>query len=353
MDKNSKTVNMAAEYKKLALRYKTLEAQLRQSISKKEHHEVVFKLEKEVEGLEKELDRAKAEQQKNSAMNKQFSSLEEQLATQSRASSTQARMMESVAAKIAQGFVASSVHLQALSRNRELEEQIRGMVSKDEYSSLQRRYEEVSRQIGSMVQATEYYTTKQKLDDVTRQLGTTVPASQYTSLKAENEELENAVSSMVPRDQLITAEAKVQELEAKLAEHVPQAIYDELVSKVVALAEEVTGGSHAAEAESAPQADEQPTQAPEAFAPEPSPGPMDESPSEPFEPMTISDEMVAQASQEPAPEITEVQTQLAELTSRANEATEIQPERALTSDETSINLAIASVSATDTTESTA
>ncbi len=70
------------------------------------------------------------------------------------------------------------------------------------------------------------------------------------------------VSSMVPREQLASSDARVAELEARLAEHVPQSIYDELVSKVISLAEAVTGGAIPAEETKAePQV--------EATAPEP------------------------------------------------------------------------------------
>ena len=61
--------------KKLALRCKTLEVQLRQSVSKKDHHEVTSKLEHQIDILERDLDRARSENQKTIAVTKQIAEL--------------------------------------------------------------------------------------------------------------------------------------------------------------------------------------------------------------------------------------------------------------------------------------
>src|SRR5712664_948003 len=153
--------------KKLALRCKTLEVQLRQSVSKKDHHEVTSKLEHQIDILERDLDRARAENQKTIAVNKQIAeledlisslaktanaqgktidSVEEDAATSAKALAAQTKIIETIAAKIAQGTVPSQVHLHSLSKIRELEEEKRGMVRKFEYNSLEARCQELSRQ---------------------------------------------------------------------------------------------------------------------------------------------------------------------------------------------------------------
>jgi hypothetical protein len=100
-----------------------------------------------------------------------------------------------------------------------LEEQIKGMVSRSEYSALETSYEDAKQQVVSMV-----------------------PLTDYDSLKQNVQELENAISAMVPKEQFISSETRAKELEVKLTERIPQSMYDELVSKVVQLAEDVTGG---------------------------------------------------------------------------------------------------------------
>ncbi len=260
----SKVESQIDDAKKLALRCKTLEVQLRQSVSKKDHHEVTSKLERQIDSLERDLDRARAEHQKTIALNKQIAGveglissliktanaqgktldfIEDEASTRGKALSAQGKILDNLAAKMAQGTVPSNVHLQSLSKIRDLEEDKRGMVRRFDYNSLEARCAELSRQLGTMVPSSDYSSLKEKFDDVTKQVENMVPASDYSALKQKVEELEGTVSSMVPREQLVSSDARVRELETRLAEHVPQSIYDELVSKVVSLAEAVTGGA--------------------------------------------------------------------------------------------------------------
>src|SRR5712692_7012039 len=249
--------------KKLALRCKTLEVQLRQSVSKKDHHEVTSKLEHQIDILERDLDRARSENQKTIAVTKQIAELEdlissimkaanaqtktldsvdEETTASGKALNSQGKIIETIAAKIAQGTVPSQVHLHSLSKIRELEEEKRGMVRRFEYNSLESRFQELQKQIATMVPASEFAALKEKFDDATRQMASMIAASDYSALQQRVGELEGSISSMVSREQLSSAEARVTELESRLAEHVPQSVYDELVSKVVSLAEAVTGG---------------------------------------------------------------------------------------------------------------
>ncbi len=329
----SKVEGNSNEVKKLALRCKTLEVQLRQSIPKKEHNEVVSKLERENSYLEKDLDRTKTELQKTTALNKQLSAIADQITVQNKATTAQGRIIDSLLTKVSQGTVPASIHLQSLSKARELEEQIRGMVSKTEYASVERRCEELSGRMNTMVAVSEYSSLKQRFEELSRQFNNTVPASEYSSIKQKCEELENTISSMVPKEQLSSAEASVRELESRLAQHVPQNVYDELVSKIVSLAEDVTGGALTAEgAEAAAQAEAgegAPTGPAEQVTEE-----SQETPQQGAIPETV--ELVATASgsaenvqttdENSVPEIREIQSQLAEITSQAKEVAQVNNE---------------------------
>jgi hypothetical protein len=358
--------------KKLALRCKTLEVQLRQSVSKKDHHEITSKLEHQIDILERDLDRARSENQKTVAVTKQIAEVEDLISSLMKAANAQAKMLDSVdeettasgkalnaqgklidtiSAKIAQGTVPSQVHLHSLSKIRELEEEKRGMVRRFEYNSLDQRFQELTKQLGTMVPASEFAALKEKFDDATRQIANMIPAADYSALQQRIGELEGAISSMVSREQLGSSEARVAELESRLAEHVPQSVYDELVSKVVSLAEAVTGGDLKPEETSAEA--QQETAEPEAPAqvetvPEPSPVAVEVpvavvvAVEEPVavaveEPVAIEVQPVAAVEEPnprvevpvppgpatpegPAPEIREIQSQLAEITSQAVEA---------------------------------
>jgi polyhydroxyalkanoate synthesis regulator phasin len=316
MDKKSEV--SLSEYRKLALRYKTLEAQLRQTIPKKEHNETVTKLERQVDGLEKELDRSKADLQKYNSFGKQIGSISDSMVTQGKATAALNRSIESLAFRMSQGSVPASVHAQALARVRDLEEQNKGLISKAEYDSLNKRCEDLRRQTETMVSGGEYTLLKQRTDELAKQISVMVPGSEYATLKQHYEELENAMASLVPRAQLESSEARVNELEARLAERVPQAVYDELVGKVVALAEEVTGGSRSAEEQAAQNesAEEASSGSTEPFSDIQEPiGPDFSEPTPQFEPSEIES-----TNDQTSPEISEVQAQLAEISSTQNEA---------------------------------
>jgi hypothetical protein len=319
----SKAEGTGDDAKKLAQRCKALEAQLRQTITKKEHHEIVLEFEDKMTAMEKtisnqgkklteqekEIAQTKTELQRSIALNKQIGEVGGQVAVLSRTNDAQGKALDSLVAKLAQGTVPTSVHHQSLSKINDLEERIGDMVSRSEYAALQRRYDEASRQVSSMV-----------------------PASEYEALKERIQELEDAASTMVPREQLDSSEAAVKDLQARLAEHVPQSTYDDLVSKVVQLAEEVTGGQpFAEEAEPTPQQSE-PTEPEHPSPAEVGPGGQQDIPAGPA-PIQAEVEVVAATVEGPVevteeqsdspPEIREIGTKLAEI--KTEEIVEAEP----------------------------
>jgi hypothetical protein len=314
----NKTEGSDAEVKKLEMRCKTLEAQLRQSITKKEHHEIVLEFEdkmtdmerqiaaqeKKIAEQEKALVRTKGELQSTLSLSAQISDVGASLATLDKSLGEQLKSVDSIAMKVSQGTVPVAVHQQSLAKIGELEEQVRAMVPKSDMAELQKRYEEANRQIGKMVKASE-----------------------HDALKRRVAELESAVSSMVPSEQLAESEKQVRELKMRLAEHVPQSIYDELVSRVVQLAEDVTGGATTVDEQSGLQ--EEPV--------EPAPG--EPTRPEPTNPAQAPERlptvpMEAAAPETPAadgteltqePEIREVGSHLAEMKTDAEEAAQGAP----------------------------
>jgi hypothetical protein len=311
----SKTEDAVDDAKKLVQRNKALEAQLRQTITKKEHHEIVLEFEdkttrmektiasqdRKIAEQEKELMRTKAELQRTAALGKQFAEVAEQVAALNKGIVVQGRTVDAFVTKISQGTVPVVVHQQSISKINDLEERISGMVSTSEYSSLQGLYEEATNRVSGMV-----------------------PSSEYEALKGRVQELESTISSMIPREQFESSESKVKELEGQLSEHVPQSTYDELVSKVVQLASEVTGGQPFAEEKAASQAPMEPDQ----------PTPAEQGPggqsAVPANPTPIQVETKAEAApaeplaeSDDSQEIREIGSQLAEITTEA--ITKVKP----------------------------
>lgn len=228
---------------------KTVEAQLKQSIPKKEHEEIVSTLQSNIERLTADLQKTKAELEKLSDLNEKIRALSESISAQNKAILQQTKSIEILAKKINDGTVPMNIHQQALSKQREYEERFSQMVPKEDYIVIQKKYEELLEKQNYMV-----------------------PRSELEALQAKNSELEERISKMVPREELLIAEQKLQQMEAKMANYVPRSDYDELASKIVALAEEATSSSYdesieekepTIEARNEQEAQEQPAEVPQ------------------------------------------------------------------------------------------
>jgi len=217
MSKTENKETISGDTKKLLLRLKTVEAQLKQSISKKEHEEIVANLHANIERLNSELEKTKEELARISDFDEKLKGLNDNINNQTKTLSQLSKTIEALAKRINDGTVPMNVHQQALSKQREYEERISQMIPKEEYMSLQRRYEETLEKVNAMV-----------------------PKTEYESLQTKISELEEKLTGMVPREDLYASEQRVRQLETKLANYVPRSDYEELAAKIVALAEEAT-----------------------------------------------------------------------------------------------------------------
>ncbi|MEM0116943.1 MAG: hypothetical protein QXV32_00625 [Conexivisphaerales archaeon] len=220
MSKTENKESISGDTKKLLLRLKTVEAQLKQSIPKKEHEEVVSTLQSNIERLTSELERTKAELERISDFNEKIKVLYDTINNQSKTLALYGKSIESLTKKINDGTVPMNIHQQALAKQREYEEKVSQMVPKEDFVSLQKRHEETLERINTMV-----------------------PKSEYEALQARISELEGKIAGMVPKEELYASEQKVRQLETKLASYVPRSDYEELAAKIVALAEEATSSS--------------------------------------------------------------------------------------------------------------
>ena len=327
------------EAKKLALRVKTLEAQLRQSVPRKEHNEITSKLEREIASLEKDLDRAKADFAKTIAINRQIDGVEGQIGSVIKATSgvaktlerldsiesgnsangkaiaAQSKAIENFIAKISQGMVPSSIHWETINKVRTLEA----------------KCDDLNRRLEATVPSLEYVALGYKFEELTKRVGSMVPSSDLAAANQRIGELEASVASMVPREQLTASDGRIAELEAKVAQRVPQTVYDDLVARVVSLAEAVTGGEIQQAETSDMTAEVVETEVPAVEIESESTdfSGIEATPEPVVADVTAVETVVAGAS-EPiqavaeAPEIREVQSQLAELNTQTIEAQPIE-----------------------------
>lgn len=277
MSDNVKVESAANDVKALATRCKALEAQLRQSVPKRDHNEIVSKLEREISSLEKDLGRSKAENQKTVATNKMITDVESQISSLMRATgglaktldsldatatttrkaiAEQARAIDGIGGRISQGTVPSTIYQESLakiealtSKSEGLARQVSGMISASEYLSQKRRLEEANRKISEMVPASDLEEANKRiaamvpasdLEEANRRISEMVPASELAAMRRRADDLEATMASMVSRDQLAASESRVAELQGMLAYKVPQTAHDDRASRAFLPAEPMT-----------------------------------------------------------------------------------------------------------------
>jgi uncharacterized coiled-coil protein SlyX len=242
-----------------------MEAQLQQSIPKKTHQEVVAKMQGQIDTLNGELERTKSELKTTttvgervdhlgtqvSAQNESLSNLTAQINSQNQIingldslvsnqkgtvetqaaaiqelSSAFSKGMEALDAKLSRDTVPVLLYNQTLSKVGEIEERMRFMVERADYTALQKRCDELTERITTMVPTTDYLALQ-------AQFANYVPKAQY-------EELQRAYANTVPRDQYAESLNRVAELESKLTNTVPKSDYDELTAKIASITAGVT-----------------------------------------------------------------------------------------------------------------
>ena len=217
-----------------------MEAQLQQSIPKKTHQEVVSKMQATIDGLNSEIERVKGEYQKTTALNETMAGLASQLTSQNdtiaslnRTITSQSQIIESqksaieaLSSRLSQSTVPALLYDQTLARIEELQEKIRCMVDKVEYTSVQKKCDELTETLKSMVPREDYLTLQSQFTNF-------VPRESF-------EALQKTLSQYVPRDQLVASETRVHELEARLENYVPRSDYEELTARIALLAKEAS-----------------------------------------------------------------------------------------------------------------
>lgn len=224
----SRAEEITSEVRRLVLTCRTMEAQLQQSIPKKNHQEIVAKMQVTIDDQHAELERTKGELQNTVGLGERISTLNSLVASlsemidaqgktiggQGQTIDSQNKTIEALISKISQSTVPVLLYDQTLSKVEELEERVRFMVDRSEYVSLQKKYEDLTGQVSLMIPRTEYETLGSRLAN-------SVPVEKY-------EELERTLAQSVPREQFIRSESRVHELEFQLSNTVPVEKYQSL-----------------------------------------------------------------------------------------------------------------------------
>jgi len=221
-----------------------MEAQLQQSIPKKDHEEIVSKMQTTIDELDGQVNRIRDELQRTkgitetiNALGAQIAAQKEMLDSQGQTVSNQTQIIdvqnkaiEALVGKLSQETIPNTMYHEALSKTHELEEKISQYVAKSDFETIQQKVAELTELLGTTVPKSEYealqaqfsnYVPKSEYEVLQAQLSNYVPKESY-------EQIQTALANSVPRDQFLASETKVQELESRLSDSVSKALYDEL-----------------------------------------------------------------------------------------------------------------------------
>ena len=106
----SPSEEITSEVRRVVQACRSLEAQLQQSIPKKDHEQALASLQSSVDAAMADCNRAKSELENTSSIGQRMGLLESQIASQNEAVSSQARAFESFTAKLAESSVPFSAY---------------------------------------------------------------------------------------------------------------------------------------------------------------------------------------------------------------------------------------------------
>ncbi len=208
-----RTEEITSEVRRLVLTCRSLEAQVKESIPKKQHEAIVAKLETTINELNAELKRTQANLENTTTLGERLVSLESLVSKQSDSiSSAQSEEFQKLSMKISENTVPSTIYEQTLSSVKELELTLSTIVqSKDaQLATLSARTKELEDKISSMVSRSEFLGLQSELskvrskhqEELNQIAQRSVPKEQYESTRARISELETMLSNSIPLSQL-------------------------------------------------------------------------------------------------------------------------------------------------------
>lgn len=213
---SSRTEQITGEVRKLVLTCRSLEAQLKISIPRKEHEEKVAKLEHTIDEINAELRRTQGELEKTVTLGERINSLETQISAKGESIlSAQNDMLQNFQRKFEENTVPREIYEQTLSQVKILGESVNIIAQRKE---------------------TELSALASKNTQLEEKLASMVPRTQYAALEADlvnfrskhEEEIREMNQSNVSKEKYEIAEARISELESLVSNSMPFSQFDEL-----------------------------------------------------------------------------------------------------------------------------
>jgi chromosome segregation ATPase len=217
---SSRTEQITGEVRRLVLTCRSLEAQLKLSIPKKEHEAKVAKLEQTIEEINAELRRTQAELEKTVTLGDRIASLETQISKNEESIvSAKNEIFQSFQRKLEENTVPREVYEQTLSQVKALGESVDTIVHRKdaELSALASKNAELEEKLTSMVPRSQHSTLEAELTDLRSK---------------HEEEIRQINQFMVSKEKYESAQARISELESLVSNSIPISQFDELSTQI-------------------------------------------------------------------------------------------------------------------------
>ncbi len=180
--KVSAAEELTGEMRRLALKCKSLEAKLVDSIPKKTHNETVAKMQSAIDASLAELARTKQDLEQTESLGGRLNALTSHTTELVERISSQGELIKSLESRISEGTVPIEVHNQSLSRIHKLEDEVNTKVRKEELDLALEKNAELERQILGMVRKEEYENALARVSELESLVANYVPKSDVEEL---------------------------------------------------------------------------------------------------------------------------------------------------------------------------
>lgn len=173
---------LTGEMRRLAIKCKTLEARLVDSVPKKTHNDTIVKMQTAIDSTLNELARTKSDLERTESLGGRLNALTTHTTELVERISGQGELIKSLEARISEGTVPIEVYNQSISRIKQLESEAGLMVKKEELDRALERNAELEKEISGMVRKDEYENALARVAELESVVTNYVPKSDVEEL---------------------------------------------------------------------------------------------------------------------------------------------------------------------------
>ena len=173
---------LTGEMRRLAIKCKTLEARLVDSVPKKTHNDAIAKMQSAIDAALVDLARTRQDLERTESLGGRLNALTTHTTELVERISGQGELIKSLEAKISEGTVPIEVYNQSLSRIQQLENEVKTMVKRDDLDLALKKNAELEIELSGMVRKEEYESALARVAELETVVSNYVPKSDVEEL---------------------------------------------------------------------------------------------------------------------------------------------------------------------------